>query len=322
MGYNEECKKAMEEYKKFHAEFEEIISSDVYKIAQQSLIFDFLEAKYRCDYLKLYSTGGKMRFRDSQDAFAFINSIKEIKKNTGKLLEGASIVAKADDVANEVNELVALSPYLPADLMIDFDHKFGMLAKDVLKELPEYGNMVTKKFREDFLISCKEQLSDDSLLRLAQYGVITKNDMDLFKGSSSEKVLNDFFKDAPETINRTCRIRGTSYKNPDGISRQTILKQIHESPNMCILSAKRGKWEDNGVVKPCVEVYREKDLVGYLPQELVDEMESRFKDPSYKVFASKFLRGSDEYLGLEVKVSITGVVKDREKDAGLSGKEE
>lgn len=322
MTYSEEYKKAVDEYGAILELYNKQIASEGYVSAQERLCFDFLEAKQRVEMLTLYKQLGEkseIRFRNADEAASFYISLGEIKKSIPTLLDGAAHVEKANEYLDRLNALVDASPYLSEDLKIEKQEALANLAKECLSSLPGYPKLVTKKFRESFVKGCAKSLGTGGIKKLALMGILKAGDLETVESVSKESggALRDFFADsleaeASETI--IARLRGTSYSNEDGVSRQVLLSEEMKSPEKGPYTAVKTTWEKDGVTKPAVEVRKNGSLFGYIPQEVVDGMEEKYSSPSYTIDSMRIAEGNGFY-GAEMQLTVKG--KLAEKDAHI-----
>ena len=323
MGYEESYKQAVVGYNNLIALYNEKVTQENFQQVARSLPFDFLEAKHKAEMLTLYKQlgeKGQMHFRSAEEAAALYSSLGEIKKGIGSLLNGASIIVEAEKIKQKINEMVSESPYLPGDLALEEDDVIYPLAQDCLKTLPTYPQLVTKKFRSAFIEGCVQSLTPDGIVKLAQLGVVKKQDLEILEqaGIYTEKLapLASYF--GYKVIYKVTKVRGTSYSNENGVKRQDVLKKIIDEKGSKGIILEKSKWTPEGSTeeKNAVGVYYDGDQAGFVGQDVVDEMYAAFEEPEFSAKFSKGLGGKDGLnYGLEISLHTYGQEKAKSADA-------
>ena len=171
MGYKELQKKAMDDYNLLKKEYDEITENQSYMDASEQMPFAFLEAKQKAEVLKLYKDkydkdDAPFKFKRADEAIIFLRSIVDLKKSSEDILENASIIVRAGEIADKINKHVDDSPFLPDTLKIEENVFLMDLACDCLKVIPEYPSLLTKDFKTSYVQSCLENLSENSIRKL------------------------------------------------------------------------------------------------------------------------------------------------------------
>ena len=321
MGYEEIKSAAVEKYKNALDAYSAKVTGEEYQDICKNLPFDFLEAKQKTETLLLYKQlgeKGQMHFRSAEEAASFYFSLSDIKKKLPVLLDGASAIVEAQEMAKEINSLVKSSPYLLSELEVDEDSVLFNLAQECLQTLPSYPELVTKKFRQSFVEGCAQSLTPGGLVKLAQLSVIKQADLAALEKAGiineATEALSEYF--GYKTVDRTVKVRGTSYSNDNGTKRQDVLKKIIDEKGEKGMVLQKSKWTPEGSTeeKNAVGVYYDGDQAGFVGQDVVDEMYGVFEDPEFSAKFSKGLGGTDGLnYGLEIGLHVSGQEKKAEE---------
>lgn len=314
MSYNENYNKSMETYKKLVSEYETIVGSEKYKEVCDSMPFDFLNANQKVETLKLFHSVGetsKFHFKRADDAISFMYGFVDVRKGMAELLDGASYIASAEAKANEINRLVENSSYLPSNLCVPTDGFIFGIARECLKVLPEYPNLMNMAFKKAYVESCIDSLSISGLQKLVQAKIITKNDIMVVRasGSAEYKEKMNALREAfgMEHLfyeKHNIKVVGTSFNNEDGSSRQEILGRMKDSENVELTTKKGIFVKAPGVEKKSVAIKWDKQTIGYVPQGTVDEMYSKYDNPEFESEFKEVTGGGDISYGCNVELGI------------------
>ena len=318
MGYKELQKKAMDDYNLLKKEYDEITENQSYMDACEEMPFAFLEAKQKAEVLKLYKDkydkdDAPFKFKRADEAIIFLRSIVDLKKSSEDILENASIIVRAGEIADKINKHVDDSPFLPDTLKIEENVFLMDLACDCLKVIPEYPSLLTKDFKTSYVQSCLENLSENSIRKVIECKYISVKDLDNIKLHGSEnyekniKVLQEVFGiDTIPEEQHTIRLAGTSKNNEDGTSRQEILKEMSTKGNVPLRCEK-------GIFKPevgkelksvAVIAKNEDKTLGYVPQAVVDQMYEKYENPQFDADNLKVIGGGSVNYGAEVNLKV------------------
>lgn len=318
MGYKTEYEKSMEAYKTLVDEYEKIVGSEKYKEVCETMPFDFLNANQKFEVLKMFHAVGdhsKFNFKRADDAISFLNGFLDVRRGMDSLLDGASYVARAEEKASEINELVDSNPYLPSHLRLDTDSFVFDVSRKCLKVLPSYPLLMNISFKKAFVESCIEDLSIAGLQKLVNAKMIGKKDVEIVRASGGKE-----YKEKMNALREMLgfenlyyekhdiKLAGTSFKNEDGTERQKILKSLKDADNTELTTSKGTYEKSPGVEKPSVAINWDGQTIGYVPQGTVDTMVSKYKNPEYEAKFLEVTGGGDVKYGCNVELGI--VAKD------------
>ncbi len=331
MGYKEAYKDHFNHYKELLKQYEDITLDNHYLSVCEDMPFAFLEAKHKAETLELYRDIGKkdeapFKFSRADEAITFLRGITDTKEKVDEILENASVIVRAGELAHELNTFIENSPYLSNELMISENDRIVSIAKDCLKKLPGYSKMMTKAFRYSFIESCIESLQSQGLKMVAQTGYIKPGDMKNIRLTGSDHYekniafLQEFFglKDLI-CEHQTIRLAGTTHKNEDGSSRQDFLKEVGNYKGEIPLKCTNGIYHNpkNGKDVNSVEIAWNGKILGYVPQAIVDNMFDKYGDPQFKADFIKIVGGGSVSYGCEVEIGVVAkelVKEDLEED--------
>ncbi len=328
MKYREEYNKQFNHYKDLLDKYDEITEDPHYLTVCEEMPFTFLEAKQKAEMLELYKDLGKkneapFKFTRADEAVTFFRSIVEMRKKRDEILENASIIVKAGELAEEINQFVENSPYLSNDLCIGKDSRLIDIAKDCLEKLPGYHQLMTKEFKWSFVESCIEGLSEDGLKMVADTGYIKADDMSNIRLSGSDKyesnikfLQKNFGLQDLICEHQTIRLAGTTHANEDGSSRQDFLAKVSQYEGDIELKCKNGKFDNKklGKIVDSVEISWNDHVLGYVPQGVVDKMFEKYGDPQFKATFKQIVGGGKISYGCEVELGVIAKEYEKEKE--------
>lgn len=329
--YKNEYDKSMETYKKLMSEYEEIVNSEKYRSVCETMPFDFLNAKQKADTLNLFhEVGGNspFHFKRADDAISFMYGFVDVKNGLEELLNGASYVASAEKKAEEINDLVECSPYLPSNLKLSSDNYIYGIARDCLKTLPSYHALLNSQFKKAYVESCIESLSVSGLQKLISAKIIGKKDIEIVRASGSngyrEKmnaVREAFGMENLYYEKHDINLAGTTFKNEDGTERQKLLAEMKNASDV-ELTVEKGTWQKApGVEKACAGVLWEGKTIGFVPQGTVDAMIEKYKNPEYEATLKEVVGGGDVNYGCNVELGIVAKELNQNKEEEKQGPE-
>lgn len=329
MSYNNNLKKNMDEYTDLLNSYHEIVESPKYAEIQRTMPFDFVMALNICNLLKFFNddNGSRMIFESAQDASAIYNRIVEFRNSYEELLENADYVAEAQSYADQVNKIVDENIYLPSNLKIQADNFLNTLAKECIREVPEYKNMLTKKFRTRFTESCIESLPQEELDKLVMNRVIRSQNLDMISPTGTEEyekklshlcgVLNH-----PEIVIASYKqtLKGTSFENEDGKSRQEILKSIAEAANAgekIALEAEQYMYKPEiGQEELAIRVMYKGQDIGYISKDVVKDIFEKYPMPKFKAELKEITGGDKVLYGCNIDLHIYSIAPHKDETIG------
>ena len=333
MGYIDEKNKQMKRYGELRKQYDEVAELDEYHQVCSQMPFDFLSAKQSAEVLTLAKEMGedsRMKFSRADEAISLFTKIINTKKDKDRLLDNASLVVNADELARELNRFVDSTPYLSESLKVSEGGSVVSIANQVIKLLPSYPDLMTKSFLKSYALSCIESFDKDGLERVANAGCLSKgivSGIEVEDKALKEKLdyVKSLFetsaKKEPERSEETkserseaterseesktvvfskVKVVGVTHSNEDGESRQKILEDMSKENNPDLKLLKIVFTKDS-TSKPAVEVRWGEKLCGYLSQQMADNLDANYKDFDLVVMSS-MIKGGENGLsfGLEI----------------------
>ena len=331
MSYKKDYADQLTRYQEMLKEYEKITTDPHYMSVCEEMPFVFLDAKHKAETLELYRDLGNknetpFKFDHADEAIIFFNSIIELRKKRDEILENASIIVRAGEMAKDINQFVENSPYLPNDLCVGENSRLVNIAKDCLEKLPKYPTLMTKAFQKSFIESCIECLEPEGLDKIVETAYIKAKDMSNIRLTGSEKyeaniayLQNKFNLAELICEHRTIRLAGTTKPNEDGSSKQEFLAQAAEYKGDIELKCKNGLFykKELGKEVNSVEISWDGHTLGYVPQGVVDEMFAKYGDPQFKAEFKKIVGGGQGInYGCEVELGVIAkeYTKEEEKE--------
>lgn len=325
MSYPDNFNKCMESYKSLKDQYDLLTESDKYTEAYSKAPFELISAINICDLLKFFNsdnTKRKMEFTSAQDASSIYFEIINFRHKKDKVLEQADTLIQAGNIESKINKLIESTPYLPQSLQIDMDAQIYDMAKECAKKIPEYPKLLSKKFRNRFTESCIEYLSVEELDALLLDKTIRNENLDTIAPLGSEMynthllhLCSVFGRDSILTNEMKLSLRGVTFPNDDGSSRQELLKQIKNTidagqkvnitATQCMFTPKLGTPE------PSVQIDWNGKTLGFLAKDVAQHL-TEFPPAStaLKVGIRNITGGGDVVYGCDVDLKIYSMVKD------------
>lgn len=321
MSYNNNLKKNMDEYSEILSTYQEIVESNKYAEIQRTMPFNFVMALNICDLLKFFNddNDSRMTFQSAQDASAIYNRIVEFRNQYEELLENADYVAEAQGYADQINKIVDDNIYLPSNLKVQSDNFLNTLAKECIREVPEYKNMLTKKFRARFTESCIESLPEEELNKLVMNHIIRSQNLDMISPTGTEdyekklshlcKVLNH-----PEIVIASYKqtLKGTSFEN-----RQDLLKEILEAANAgekIALEAEQYMYKPEiGQEELAIRVMYKGQDIGFISKDVVKDIFNKYPMPKFKAELKEITGGDKVMYGCNIDLQIYSIAPQKDE---------
>lgn len=325
MSYPDNFKKYMESYKLLKDQYDSLTESDKYTEAYSKAPFELISAISICDTLKFFNNDDpqrRMEFTSAKDASSIYFEIINFRHKKDKVLEQADILIQAGDMESQINKLIEETPYLPQSLLIDIDTQTYEMAKECTKKIPEYPKLLSKKFRDRFTESCIEYLSMEELDALLLDKTIRNENLDTVVPFGSEQynkhllhLCSVFGRDSILANEMKLSLRGVTFPNDDGTSRQELLKQIKEAlssgqkvnvtTTQCMFTPKLGTPE------PSVQIDWNGKTIGFLAKDVAQHLaELPSTSTSLKTEILNVTGGGDVVYGCDVNLKVYSMVKE------------
>lgn len=333
MNYKTLFEQQRNKYNLLVNELNEMRMSDTYKDAINSASFEFLRALYLAKRIDIYtnSEAGKKPifvFTSAQEALSTYADIVNFQKTSDGLLSKAAIINQVDKKVDEINELVKASDYLTSDYLIEStDTQTNNLAKEVLGLIPKTEKSLTKELRLDILKDICNQFNSTQVVHLANKKMFRVSDIDnLVKtvttdnGKANIKALCDNFNlDVVPVKTEVLRIKGCTFNNEDGTSRQENIRQLNEYINANkvapALRVENYTYKPEiGEEEPATRIcWGDKEL-GVLPRDVAIELHNNYADKIITAKTNKVLGGGNANFGVEITLDICEKAKVKESE--------
>lgn len=318
-NYQEQYNKFFEMYKEIMGDYEELTSSPRYQEILETMPFEFLSAIQLCEKLSLFeklNPKPRMHFQSLDEATVFYRNLINFNKKTDKLLEDASYIAEVQRTAEKLNALVTDSPYLGKRFCIEPNNEIIQLAGRCLTEIPQYPKKLTKAFRWNFIESAIYCLEKEDLAWLADSKVIKADDINhicLTESNPAYKEKVEFLcqklgHPQPIIASYTLKLKGVTFPNEDGSSRQenlTALREYAESNSNKEIPLTASSYiyvPEIGTPEPAISVAWEGRVIGNIAKDAAAEITEMYTNPQFTASLSKVSGGND---GLNLGCVIT-----------------
>lgn len=299
MSYQTQYSNSLTIYQEKLEEYKKLTENSKYSEIVDSMPFDFLEAEQFCDKLSLFAEMGKgsakarMSFTSAEDAIIFYKKLISFKNKTGELLENASCIVDVGQKAADLNFYVENNPYLGADYKIAINETITDIAGRCLRKIPDYPKNMTKEFRWHFIESAIYSLPIPEIDKLVQAKVIKGTDIDHI---SLTEEKNDYQAKIthlcaitghtqPIIASYPLKLKGVTFPNADGSSRQEHLKALKEyvdaHPGEVIpLSTESYTYQPEiGDAEPAVRIFWGTREIGNIPRVAAEELQEKYNHP-------------------------------------------
>lgn len=321
--YQEQYGEALTLYKTMLESYEELIFSSRYHEILSCMPFEFLNATQLCEKLTLFEKldiKTRMNFTSADEAIVFYRNLVQFNRKTNQLLEDASYITNIGSIAAEINDYVMNSPYLGDTYCVQPNMDVISIAKKCLLEIPHYPQKLTKKFRWNFIESVIISLPKEDLKPLVDTKIIKTEDLDnisLINDSEAytekiEYLCNLLQRPLPYVCNYALKLKGVTFPNADGSSRQDNLNELikykeeHKDEIITLSAEKYIYTPEIGDNEPAIRILWNGKEIGNIAKDVVQDIEERFVNPHFSV-TLKEVTGGDKGLnyGCMVDFNIT-----------------
>jgi len=341
--YNEKVKAAMDELSELTDAYTRLVDSDEYQLAKLVAPFELANAKHVCEMLALVKESDaslQMSFQTSQEAAQLFAQVVGTKNKLTYLLDEASLLVEVADLSDKINMLVSSNPYLSSSFGVLKSGSTESIARECLEILPNYPELLTRKFKVSFVESCLESLDMKNISELISIKLISPIDLDHIKlvgsDSSSDRYETNL-KHVCELFGRGVKVlelenqhlKGVSFKNEDGTDRQKIISELkhdHLTGEQIVLDVEETTYTPkDGPTEPAVEINYKGNRIGFLSADLVKKVYEEFESPNFAVTLEEVTgqTAPGKCYGCDVTVKVTafGLTKNNQKNMDLSSQE-
>lgn len=310
-------------YKQKLSEYEQLTDTPEYQEIISTMPFQFLNATQLCRKLQLFESLEKkphMFFSTVDEAKVFYKNLISFKSQSAKLLEDAAYMAQVGDVAEQINHLAKNDPYLGPAYQVLPNMEIINLAKQCLTEIPQYPRMLTKAFRYNYIESCILSLNTSELEWLCKANIIKSEDIDHISLTESyndyaEKIgflCRHFNRDAPIRQTFQVKLKGVTFANEDGSSRQDYLRElksildINPEADIKLRAESYTYVPETGSPEPAIRILWEDKCIGNIPKDMAADLLEKFNNPQYTAdFVCLTGYQSDSYsIGCQIHLNV------------------
>lgn len=295
-GYEQIYAHSRENYEGLLRNYTAIVNMPEYKDAVYGAPFAFLRALYLAKCINYYATSDVktkpvFEFTSVQDALSTYNDMTNFSQITKDLLDKASLIVQADNVAEKINSYVKLSDYLEDSLAVSRNTSITPIARECVSVLPQASKEISPELRYDMLKDMLNTFNEKQIGILAAKGVFTAQDIDPLLGRVSSdtakknmSVLLTGFHVTSTLIKRlNLHLKGVTFANEDGSSRQEAIKELDEyirasgiHPSLAVeLYTYR---PDMGTPEPACRLKWGDKCLGNLPRETAIQLHDTYTD--------------------------------------------
>lgn len=328
LNYNNMYEYENKKYQELLKKYNNALSNPKYIDAIYNSSFDFLRMSYLYNRLDLYLSFPKesrpvFKFTSVQDAISTYSDLMNFNKKSSELLDKATLINYVSEIKNNINKLVKKSNYLSNALLIDDNSKVEILAMDCLKNIPNI--IINDELRNNILVDMVNQFDEKQITGLTKIHLIKSTDIDML----SNRVIT---KKAKENIKTICafynmqiipiksvnvRLKGVTFNNDDGSSRQEFLKELKEKVDSGIslsaLTLEPFTYKPElGDEEPAIKVLWGEKQLGFLPKDAVLDLQNNYEGKIITARVKNISGGDKVPLGLELTMDICEKAKSKE----------
>lgn len=321
MSYQTELQAALNYYQKMLESYEQLVTSQRYFEIISTMPFEFLGATQLCDKLSLYERLEKkprMFFNSKEEAFIFYQKLVGFPSKSKKLLEDAAYMAEVGQVAGEINKFASNSPYLGDTYKVIPNEDVITMAEKCLREIPQYRKKLTKNFRWNYIESVIMSLNQEELDWIVSKKVIRTEDIDHISLTETTNQYQEKVKhlctllgrDLPAEAVYQVKLKGVTFTNDDGISRQEVIKKLQEMRTLhperpVRLNAISYVYTPEvGNPEPALRIEWDGQCIGNVGKDVIAEIDAKFNHPQYTADLITINGGEDVAFGCQIKLGV------------------
>lgn len=330
--YQDSFNEHLKIYEQHLAAYEDLVNSSMYQEITSTMPFQFLSATQLCKTLELYDKLEKkphMYFPNMDQAKVFYKNLISFKSQSNKLLEDAAFMAEVWAASEKVNDWAMSSPYLGTAYKIYPNQEIAELAKQCLVEIPKYPKLLTKAFRWNYIESCILSLNMPDLEWLCKASIIKAEDIDHISLTETHNNYQDkilalcqyFGREAPIQKTYQVKLKGVTFTNDDGTSRQDNLRELKNildtNPNALIsLTAESYTYvPEIGNPEPAIRILWDGKCIGNIAKDVAASLVEQFNNPQYTVNFAGLTGGQNDGYSLGCTVNLNVIASEYIKSA-------
>lgn len=320
--YEQIYKHSRENYDGMLTNYKSIVETSGYRDAVYSTPFTFLRVLYiakRIDFYTMAEAGKKptFEFGSIQEAFSTYNDIMNFKQIVEELLDKASIIVQADNIAEKLNNYVKLSDYLDDNLMIQRNTLVTPIAKECISVLPRATREISAELRFDLLKDMLNVFSEKQIGILAAKGVFKREDVDMLVrisvSDTAKKNIDVLCKGfgllATPIKSVELNLKGVTFSNEDGSERQVYLKELDEyikatGEHPALIIEPYTYQPELGEPEAAARVYWGEKCLGNLPREVASQVHEEYADKVMTASVINVVGGDSVAYGVKIALDV------------------
>lgn len=321
-GYEQIYAHSRENYDGILKNYTQITDTQEYKDALYSTPFAFLRVLYlarRIDFYTVAEAGKKpiFEFNSVQEALSTYNDTMNFKEIVATLLDKASLIVQADTIAEKLNNYVTLSDYLDNNLTVERNTLVPPIARECITVLPRAVREISEELRLDMLKDMLNTFNEKQINILASKNVFKREDIDaLARISVTENAKKNlgvlckgFGLKATPIKSMELNIKGVTFANEDGSSRQEYLKELDEyiktTGNRPVLTIEPYTYyPELRTPEAAARIYWGQKCLGNLPRDIAIQVHEEYTDKLMTASVINVVGGNDVSYGLKITFDI------------------
>lgn len=241
-----------------------------------------------------------------------------------ELLDAAATIYTYEENIRRCNALFEKSILDESSYIPGQNDSIYALTKQLLKTANDFGKYLTPEFLFAISVSAVESLSESDILSLVENGFITEDDIEkmLDIQGIEDKIarLSDTLGiQPPITETHEIKLKGVTYANEDGSSKQEYLKELSNATNKEIsIVPYIFHNPKNNQDEPAAKVMWGEKCIGNLPASFMIELDDRFKNVSFSAELDRVVGGNDFNYGCYIHLTVTGRPKNKPHKINLA----
>lgn len=322
--YNQKYMEEKEKYNELYSAYEKRLNAPEYFDIIGRSSYKMLEAVYLYQQLAFFQNMGKkayVPFSSAQEIIVFYSTLIQSRKNSAQLLEDATYLVETGKIADEINQFLQESSYLPPNLAVPMNNEMISLARQCVQTIPQSAKLMTKAFRYHIIESALLSVPLEDMNLLLQAKFILPQDLECINLALEEnqyqekiKAICDFYQiEQPATKSYNLKLKGVTFPNEDGSSRQDLLLKLKEAlgSSTPTLTAKPYTYiPEIGDPEPAIGIYWDEKQIGNIGKDVVADLMERFENPSFRVQV-KAVSGGENGIGLGCSILLSVIGKEK-----------
>lgn len=313
----------LDEYNKAKVKYQELVDElgDYTSGCRRakSISFALTDENRVLEKLKLLNENkeeSSLGFGSVKEAVAFLKSVTSFPDRRKQMINNATEVYLFTKKIREINRFVKENPFLGNECMYPDHREAGRAAKEYLNNAPSFSALYNKDAQVNIWTSCCFEFTKAEMEELLKEfsphpdiieGLpVFNNEKYLANLSAIKSTAEILFEKVEEC---KVRLKGVTFNNDDGSSRQEYLKKLQEACKTGPQLLRAHKWTYNG--DPAIKVYWGEKEIGGLPAAFAKELAEKYAHYEVELTVENVAGGDDFNYGCEVNVVVLGEAKNK-----------